>query len=57
MLSVFECHHVCDPVVCVGTMTLNRKGMERVLWLRLQMNQTATTVYVSCNEYLLRKSE
>ena len=32
--------------------SMNRRGTEHVLWLRLQRNETAPTVYVSCNEYL-----
>lgn len=42
---------------CVLELSVNRGGVECVLWLRLQMNETASTAYVSCNEYLLRKSE
>lgn len=37
---------------CVLELSVNRGGVECVLWLRLQMNETASTAYVSCNEYL-----
>ena len=34
---------------CVLELSVNRGGVECVLWLRLQMNETASTAYVSCN--------